>query len=175
MKKLTAFALLAFATLGIFAQGTIQDYKRALVIGSNSFGKGTVQTILPLSDGSALRLTIAKYCLPSGRMISHSDNKKDKKNGVTPDIYIDVSPETEGKLYMQAESEGTPKDKDKKEEVVRDEVLDTAIKIIKANKVLEYIEKPSKYEQDFPKEEVREDTKEQNNTEKEIEKSVKEK
>ncbi|MBR3655186.1 MAG: S41 family peptidase [Elusimicrobia bacterium] len=156
--------------------GTLQDYKRALVIGSNSFGKGTVQTILPLSDGSALRLTIAKYCLPSGRMISHSDNKKDKKNGITPDIYIEVSPETEGKLYMQAESEGSPKgkDKDKKEEI-KDEVLETAIKIIKAGKVGEYIEKPSKYEQDFPKEEVKKDTKEENNTEKKTDESVKEK
>ncbi len=149
--------------------GTLQDYKRALVVGSNSFGKGTVQTILPLSDGSALRLTIAKYCLPSGRMISHSDDKKDKKNGVSPDIFIEVSPETEGKLYMQAESEGTPKNKDKKEEVVRDEVLDTAIKIIKANKVSEYIEKPSKYEQDFPKEEKK-DLKEKDNTETKTEK-----
>ncbi len=149
--------------------GTLQDYKRALVIGSNSFGKGTVQTILPLSDGSALRLTIAKYCLPSGKMISHSDNKKDKKNGVAPDVYVEVSPETEGKLYMQAESEGTPKNKDKKEEIVRDEVLDTAIKIIKANKVSEYIEKPSKYEQDFPKEEKK-DLKEEDNTETKTEK-----
>ena len=149
--------------------GTLQDYKRALVIGSNSFGKGTVQTILPLSDGSALRLTIAKYCLPSGKMISHSDNKKDKKNGVAPDVYVEVSPETEGKLYMQAESEGTPKNKDKKEEIVRDEVLDTAIKIIKANKVSEYIEKPSKYEQDFPKEEKK-DLKEEDNTEAKTEK-----
>lgn len=155
--------------------GTLQDYKRALVIGSNSFGKGTVQTILPLSDGSALRLTIAKYCLPSGRMISHSDNKKDKKNGITPDIFIEVSPETEGKLYMQAESEDSPKNKDKKEEI-KDEVLETAIKIIKAGKVEEYIEKPSKYEQDFPKEEVKsEDKKEQNGTEKKADKSVKEK
>ena len=155
--------------------GTLQDYKRALVIGSNSFGKGTVQTILPLSDGSALRLTIAKYCLPSGRMISHSDNKKDKKNGITPDIFIEVSPETEGKLYMQAESEDSPKNKDKKEEI-KDEVLETAIKIIKAGKVEEYIEKPSKYEQDFPKEEVKsEDKKEQNSTEKKTDKSVKEK
>ena len=155
--------------------GTLQDYKRALVIGSNSFGKGTVQTILPLSDGSALRLTIAKYCLPSGRMISHSDDKKDKKNGVSPDIFIEVSPETEGKLYMQAESEDSPKNKDKKEEI-KDEVLETAIKIIKAGKVEEYIEKPSKYEQDFPKEEVKsEDKKEQNSTEKKTDKSVKEK
>ena len=129
--------------------GTLQDYKRALVIGSNSFGKGTVQTIMPLSDGSALRLTIAKYCLPSGKMITHSDNKKDKKNGVTPDIFIEISPETEGKLYMQSESETIKKN----EERVKDEVLETAIKIIEANKVKTYIEKPSQFEKDFPKQE----------------------
>lgn len=132
--------------------GTLQDYKRALVVGSNSFGKGTVQTILPLLDGSALRLTIAKYCLPSGRMISHSDDKKDKKNGITPDVFIEVSPEIEGKLYMQAEAEK------KGEEKVKDEVLETAIKIINANKVSEYIETPSKYEQDFPKEKIEKNT-----------------
>ena len=153
--------------------GTLQDYKRALIVGSNSFGKGTVQTIVPLSDGSALRLTIAKYCLPSGKMITHSDNKKDKKNGITPDIYIEVSPETEGKLYMQAESDKPSKDQ---KEEVKDEVLETAIKIINSDKVQTYIDKPSKYEQDFPKEEVKsEDKKEQNSTEKKTDKSVKEK
>jgi carboxyl-terminal processing protease len=143
--------------------GTLQDYKRALVIGSNSFGKGTVQTIIPLSDGSALRLTIAKYCLPSGRMITHSDNKKDKKNGVTPDIYIEVSPETEGKLYMQTESEKTSKDK---KEEVSDEVLETAIKVINLNRVNTYIEKPSKYEQDFPKDDIKKDVEQKNDIEK---------
>lgn len=153
--------------------GTLQDYKRALIIGSNSFGKGTVQTIIPLLDGSALRLTIAKYCLPSGRMISHSDNKKDKKkNGVSPDIYIEVSPETEGKLYMQAEAEKVPKDKDKKEEV-KDEVLDTAIKIIKAEKVKEYIDNPSKYLQDYPKPEENKDDKDKNVTEEKTDKTDK--
>lgn len=131
--------------------GTLQDYKRALVVGSNSFGKGTVQTVIPLSDGSALRLTIAKYRLPSGKIISHLDSKNDKKNGITPDIYIAVSPETEGKLYMQAEFE---KEDDEK---IKDEVLEAAIKIIKTDKVKEYIENPSKYEQDFPKEETKED------------------
>jgi len=150
--------------------GTLQDYKRALVVGSNSFGKGTVQTILPLSDGSALRLTIAKYCLPSGKMITHSDNKKDKKNGVSPDIFIEVSPETEGKLYMQAESDKKPKDK---KDEVKDEVLETAIKIIKADKVKDYIEKPSKYDQDFPKEENKTDVEKDNNTETQKDGSVK--
>lgn len=152
--------------------GTLQDYKRALVIGSNSFGKGTVQTIMPLSDGSALRLTIAKYCLPSGKMITHSDDKKDKKNGVTPDIYIEVSPETEGKLYMQAESDKSSKDK---KEEVKDEVLETAIKVINLDRVKVYIEKPSKYEQDFPKkEEIKQNVEKDNNEENKKDKSIEE-
>ncbi|MCR4663493.1 MAG: S41 family peptidase [Endomicrobiaceae bacterium] len=156
--------------------GTLQDYKRALVIGSNSFGKGTVQTIIPLADGSALRLTIAKYCLPSGKMITHSDNKKDKKNGVTPDIYIEVSPETEGKLYMQSESEDTPKKKGKKEEKeeIKDEVLEIAKKIINADKINEYIEKPSKYEQDFSKEKVDKKEDKEENSKKQEDNSIKE-
>ncbi|MBQ3834514.1 MAG: S41 family peptidase [Elusimicrobia bacterium] len=129
--------------------GTMQDYKRATVVGTNSFGKGSVQTIIPLSSGNALRLTIAKYYLPSGRTITHSDNKKDKTNGITPDVYIEVSPETEVKLYMQAESEKLPKKDTKKDtniednadekvetdEKVKDEVLETAINLIKEGKV----------------------------------------
>lgn len=129
--------------------GTMQDYKRATVVGTNSFGKGSVQTIIPLSGGNALRLTIAKYYLPSGRTITHSDNKKDKTNGITPDVYIEVSPETEVKLYMQAESEKLPKKDTKKDtniednadekvetdEKVKDEVLETAINLIKEGKV----------------------------------------
>ena len=130
--------------------GTLQDYKRALIIGSNSFGKGSVQTILPLSGGNALRLTIAKYYLPSGRNITHSDNKKDRKsNGITPDIYVEVSTEDEVKLYMQTESEDLPKKKKKQQEQekekVTDKVLDTAIQIIKDVKVKEYIDNPKKF------------------------------
>ncbi len=133
--------------------GTMQDYKRALVVGSNSFGKGSVQTIIPLSDGNALRMTIAKYYLPSGRTIIHSDKKNDKKNGIAPDVYVEVTPETEVKLYMQAESDKMPKNKNY--EKINDDVLDTAIKIIKADKVKEYIDEPSKYLQDFPKKEIK--------------------
>ena len=152
--------------------GTLQDYKRALVIGSNSFGKGTVQTILPLSDGSALRLTIAKYCLPSGKMITHSDNKKDnKKNGITPDIFIEISPETEGKLYMQSETEVNKKN----EEKIKDEVLETAIKIIEANKVKTYIDKPLQYEKDYPKQEENIEGEKNKNTEKDDSSDKKEK
>jgi carboxyl-terminal processing protease len=67
--------------------GALQDNKRALVLGTKTFGKGSVQTILPLSDGSGLRLTTAKYYTPSGKSIQLS--------GVTPDIMVEFVPPTE--------------------------------------------------------------------------------
>jgi len=60
--------------------GALQDWKRAVVLGTQTFGKGSVQTILPLSDGSALRLTTAKYYTPSGRSIQNL--------GIDPDIVV---------------------------------------------------------------------------------------
>ena len=58
--------------------GCLQDHKRAVVMGTQSFGKGSVQTIIPLSDNSGLRLTTARYFTPSGRSI--------QAKGITPDI-----------------------------------------------------------------------------------------
>ncbi len=70
--------------------GALQDNKRALILGSRTFGKGSVQTILPLSDGSGLRLTTARYYTPSGKSIQSS--------GITPDVEISfVAPEKEAK------------------------------------------------------------------------------
>jgi carboxyl-terminal processing protease len=60
--------------------GALQDNKRALILGSRTFGKGSVQTILPLSDGSGLRLTTARYYTPSGKSIQSS--------GITPDLEV---------------------------------------------------------------------------------------
>ena len=69
--------------------GALQDNKRALILGTRTFGKGSVQTILPLSDGSGLRLTTAKYYTPSGKSIQLS--------GITPDIRVEfVLPTDEG-------------------------------------------------------------------------------
>jgi carboxyl-terminal processing protease len=61
--------------------GALQDLGRAIILGTNTFGKGSVQTIIPLSDGSALRLTTARYFTPGGKVI--------QENGITPDIIIE--------------------------------------------------------------------------------------
>ena len=60
--------------------GALQDHKRAVVLGTKTFGKGSVQTILPLDDNSALRLTTARYFTPNGRSI--------QATGIVPDIVI---------------------------------------------------------------------------------------
>src|ERR1044071_8828548 len=60
--------------------GALQDYGRAVIVGTTSFGKGSVQTILPLGDASGLRLTTAKYYTPKGRSI--------QSTGITPDIVV---------------------------------------------------------------------------------------
>jgi len=64
--------------------GALQDHKRALVLGVTTFGKGSVQTVFPLEDGSALRLTTALYYTPAGRSI--------QEVGIEPDIVVQDSP-----------------------------------------------------------------------------------
>ena len=80
--------------------GALQDNKKALILGTRSFGKGSVQTILPLSDGSGLRLTTARYYTPSGKSIQLS--------GITPDIELPFVPPSEewtkdGRRFMREE------------------------------------------------------------------------
>jgi carboxyl-terminal processing protease len=74
--------------------GCLQDHKRALVLGTQTFGKGSVQTILPLDESAAIRLTTARYYTPNGRSI--------QATGITPDVIVDVTPIT------QAKAEGEP-------------------------------------------------------------------
>jgi carboxyl-terminal processing protease len=64
--------------------GALQDLDRAVVLGTPTFGKGSVQTIIPLSDGSAVRLTTARYYTPSGKII--------QENGIIPDIIMENKP-----------------------------------------------------------------------------------
>jgi len=73
--------------------GALQDHKRALVLGTQTFGKGSVQTILPLDDNAAIRLTTARYYTPNGRSI--------QATGITPDIVVDNA-------IVQAKAEAGP-------------------------------------------------------------------
>ena len=63
--------------------GALKDHKRAIILGENSYGKGSVQSIIPLKNGGGMRLTISKYYLPSGKSISEV--------GVTPDILVEAN------------------------------------------------------------------------------------
>jgi carboxyl-terminal processing protease len=123
--------------------GAFQDHKRAIIIGAETFGKASVQSIIALDDGSALRLTTAKYFTPNGRMIHRDD--KTKKGGVAPDIVIDVSKDTEAKLQAQSEElyakDQKPQSVVKQEEQVKDDVLERAVEILKARALFEKIRK----------------------------------
>ncbi len=79
--------------------GALQDHRRATVLGTQSFGKGSVQTIIPLGENGSLRLTTALYYTPSGKSI--------QGKGITPDIKVDqpLPPELKGEDVVRGESE----------------------------------------------------------------------
>jgi Periplasmic protease len=69
------------ASASEIVSGALQDHKRAVLVGKNTFGKGSVQVVLPITDEEAIKLTIARYYLPSGRTI--------QAVGVKPDIEVE--------------------------------------------------------------------------------------
>jgi carboxyl-terminal processing protease len=76
--------------------GALQDNKRALIMGQRTFGKGSVQSVVKLGDGSGLKLTVARYYTPSGRSI--------QSEGVMPDVVVeDVDPEQFKKAIIRRE------------------------------------------------------------------------
>jgi carboxyl-terminal processing protease len=77
--------------------GALQDHRRAAVLGTQTFGKGSVQTILPLDDKSALRLTTARYFTPNGRSI--------QAVGITPDVDVELPKPTLAALEVPGEIE----------------------------------------------------------------------
>jgi carboxyl-terminal processing protease len=109
--------------------GALQDHKRAVIMGTKSFGKGSVQTIIPVSNGAALKITTARYFTPSGRSIQAS--------GIEPDIVAEeariTKSETGDRLREadlarhlengdeMARPKPEPKKEDKKDEKKKDE------------------------------------------------------
>ncbi|MBI3755770.1 MAG: S41 family peptidase [Deltaproteobacteria bacterium] len=96
--------------------GALQDHKRAVILGTQTFGKGSVQTIMPLSDGSAIRLTTSKYYTPSGRSI--------QAKGIEPDIAVgdvaakDHIKEKDLERHLEAEG-GEPQKPEKPEKKIK--------------------------------------------------------
>ena len=81
------------ASAAEIVSGALQDHKRAVLVGEKTFGKGSVQSILPLEDGAAIKLTTAKYYTPSERVI-HG-------NGIEPDVKVVMNPEDLFKIRMK--------------------------------------------------------------------------
>ncbi len=119
--------------------GALQDHKRAVIIGEKSFGKGSVQTVVPLGDYGAMRLTTAKYYTPSGRSI--------QATGIEPDIVVHPAKLeeftndygfSEAEYTNALENETVKKDKDKKDKKDEDKdwrldyQLSRAVDLVKA-------------------------------------------
>lgn len=121
--------------------GALQDHERALLIGARTFGKGSVQQVSTLEDGSALKLTVAKYYTPLGRMI-HRDFKKKGPNttgGILPDIEVKTDlAKTKAAILQRTTMIYSPSKKTAKLEgdPLTDEQLDRAKELLKARKVL---------------------------------------
>lgn len=80
----------------VFA-GAIQDYKKGTIVGTQSFGKGIVQSVIPLYDGSAVKMTVAYYYTPNGRNIH--------KIGITPDVEVELKEELAKKVVISPEED----------------------------------------------------------------------
>ncbi len=130
--------------------GALQDHKRALIVGARTFGKGLVQTILPLDDRSALRLTTAEYFTPNGRSIHET--------GIRPDIVMDRSAQprpgseveeapSEG-LEQESGSEGPGEGAALRDDVVRrlrnDPLVERAMELLKGWEMFRGLARPGK-------------------------------
>ena len=133
------------ASASEIVSGSLQDHKRAVVVGEKTFGKGSVQVILPISEDEAIKLTIARYYLPSGRTI--------QALGVTPDIIVrpaectsreetfaikeaDLKKHLEGELEkVNGNGHDDNKSKQPKEEKKKDKTVITTEQLSKDNQL----------------------------------------
>ena len=133
--------------------GAIQDHGRGILVGTQTFGKGSVQTIIPLKDGSGLRLTTARYYTPNGRSI--------QAKGIVPDIVVKpLKPEEEKEVvtpklpaekdlerHLMDVEKGVPKEKEKpkkeegKEKKPVDNQLERALELLKSWDIFKNIAK----------------------------------
>ena len=119
--------------------GALQDHRRAILVGIKTYGKASVQTIFPLKDGSALRLTTSKYFTPSGRLI-HGE-------GITPDVVVPLEPAPEPKETSPSSKEvfdrvEHPEQPEKTSEAAHDNQLARAVDLLKGIKVYQSTLKP---------------------------------
>ena len=104
------------ASASEIVSGALQDHKRAILIGEKTYGKGSVQTVLPMKDGSALRLTTARYYTPSERVIHD--------NGIEPDILVPITPDEWSRIRRQMPLLENPEYYADEERVAEEPVVD---------------------------------------------------
>lgn len=117
---------LGSASASEIVAGCLQDLNRGIVLGEKTFGKGSVQSILPLRDGSALRLTTAKYYTPSHKVIH--------EEGITPNIFVPVSEQEDHDIQLQRAPggmESLPEQERERVSKVQDIQLERAMDLLK--------------------------------------------
>jgi carboxyl-terminal processing protease len=117
---------LGSASAAEIVTGCLQDLHRAVVLGEKTFGKGSVQTVFPFDDGSALKLTVAKYYTPSHRVIH--------EQGITPDVYVPLTDAEEAAVLAKRTPgglESLPENERASVANTRDEQLDRAEDLLK--------------------------------------------
>ena len=97
-KPIVVLVNLGSASAAEIVTGCMQDLHRGIILGEKTFGKGSVQSIFPLDDGSALKLTVAKYYTPGHKVIH--------EHGITPDIVVPMSDEAEAALFVSGSPGG---------------------------------------------------------------------